>query len=103
LIPKPKSELIFARREEPYPAQPGRFSNAHRSLGYNYVSLADLISTKLGSFLANPIRRSKDKTAVIELKRNGLPRSIPGLHPAIKNLYCEIWEQVAAEPEGPRA
>jgi hypothetical protein len=73
------------------------------TLGYNYVTLADLVSTKLGSYLANPIRRLKDKAAVIEFIKNGLARDIPGIDPAVQRLYHQTWDEIAAEPEGPRA
>ena len=65
-------------------------------LGYNYVTLPELISTKLGSFLEGDIDRLKDKVAVIELiKANELPRDFPGLDPAIQGLYHEIWDERA--------
>jgi len=67
-----------------------------------YLNLPDLISVKLGSFLASPVRRTKDKADVVELMvRNNLSRDLAGIHPAVQALYVEIWDAIQSEPEGP--
>lgn len=67
-----------------------------------FLSLPDLISVKLGSFVASPARRTKDKADVVELIiRNNLSRDIEGIHPAVQDLYFETWDAIEAEPEGP--
>ena len=71
-------------------------------LGHIYISLPDLISVKLGSFISNPMRRAKDKADVIELTiRNHLSRNLAGIHRAVQQLYIETWDAIKAEPEGP--
>jgi hypothetical protein len=67
-----------------------------------YINLPDLISVKLGSFLSSPVRRSRDKTDVIELIiRNGLPRDLAGIALPVQSLYFELWDAIQAEPEPP--
>jgi hypothetical protein len=69
---------------------------------YAFVSLPDLISIKLGSFLSSPVRRGQDKVDVIQLiMRNKLPRDLQGIDPAVQALYLETWDAIEAEPEGP--
>ena len=69
---------------------------------YAYLSLPDLISVKLGSFLGSPARRTKDKADVVELIiRNNLRRDFEGLHTAVQSLYVEIWDAIQSEPAAP--
>lgn len=61
------------------------------------VSLEDLISLKLDSWVNNPTRRLKDKADVIELiKARKLPRDL-AVHPAMRTLYIETWNALEAE------
>jgi hypothetical protein len=69
--------------------------------GQQYVTLPELISTKLGSFMSHPVHRLKDKVTVVELIKLGLPRELIGLDQAIKSLYQTLWDELAAEPAGP--
>src|ERR1051326_9602838 len=69
---------------------------------HGYVSLPDLISIKLGSFLSSPARRARDRADVVELiLRNKLTRELEGIDSAVQALYVEIWDAIEAEPEGP--
>ena len=73
-------------------------------MGYHYVSLPDLISLKLGSYISNPARRGKDRTAVEELiMRTSLSRNLSGLNPAVQDVYYQLWDAIQAEPPGPEA
>jgi len=61
------------------------------------ISLEDLISLKLDSWVNSPNRRLKDKADVIELiKYRKLPRDI-AVNPAICALYLETWDALQAE------
>ena len=72
-------------------------------MGYRYVSLPELISLKLGSYLANPARRGKDRAAVEELiMRASLPRDLPGIEVSVAAKYLELWDAIQAEPLGPQ-
>jgi hypothetical protein len=62
-----------------------------------FVSLEDLISLKLDSWSASPVRRHKDKTDVIELiKYRNLPRNL-AVNPAVRALYTKTWDALQAE------
>jgi hypothetical protein len=62
------------------------------------VKLEDLISLKLDSWSASPIRRHRDKTDVIELiLRRKLPTDL-GVARAVRDLYVETWNSIQAEP-----
>ena len=61
------------------------------------VRLEDLISLKLDSWAGAPVRRHRDKTDVIELiKYRRLPRDL-AVQPAVRALYLETWDALAAE------
>jgi hypothetical protein len=71
-------------------------------MGFHYVDLESLVSTKLGSHLSS-LRRLKDKADVGELiQRQNLPRDL-AVDPAVQLVYVTFWDQIAAEPEGPQA
>jgi hypothetical protein len=62
-----------------------------------FVSLETLISLKLDSWSNSPNRRHKDKTDVIELiKALHLPREL-AVESAVRGLYLETWDALAAE------
>ncbi len=62
-----------------------------------FVSLEKLISLKLDSWNNSPTRRHKDKTDVIELiKASHLAREL-GVDEAVRALYFETWDALAAE------
>ena len=62
-----------------------------------FVSLEKLISLKLDSWSNSPNRRHKDKSDVIELiKELHLPRAF-GVDEAVRHLYHETWDGLAAE------
>ena len=62
-----------------------------------FVSLETLISLKLDSWSNSPNRRLKDKADVIELiKELHLPREF-GVDEAVRHLYHETWDGLAAE------
>ncbi len=64
---------------------------------FQFVSLEDLISLKLDSWSASPVRRHKDKTDVIELiKYRKLPRDL-AVAPAVGALYTETWDALQNE------
>ena len=61
------------------------------------VSVEDLISLKLDSWSGSPVRRLKDKSDVVEiLKNRKLPRDL-AVAPAVRHLYLETWDGLAAE------
>jgi hypothetical protein len=63
-----------------------------------FVSLEKLISLKLDSWSNSPSRRLKDKADVIELiKALHLPREL-AVDEAVRPLYFETWDALAAEP-----
>jgi len=71
------------------------------------VSLEDLVSLKLDSYLRSPARRGQDRTDVEKLIiNNRLPRDLM-VHPAMAAKYNEVWDAIAAEsaadPEMPEA
>ena len=62
-----------------------------------FVSLEQLVSLKLDSWLNSPNRRLKDKADVVELiKALHLPRELP-VDDAVRSLYLESWDALAAE------
>jgi hypothetical protein len=62
-----------------------------------FVSLEKLISLKLDSWANTPNRRLKDKADVIELiKALQLPREL-GVDEAVRAIYRETWDALAAE------
>jgi hypothetical protein len=62
------------------------------------VTLEELISLKLDSWASNPTKRLKDKADVVELiLRRKLPRDL-AVAPAVRALYLETWNALAAEP-----
>ena len=62
-----------------------------------FVSLEKLVSLKLDSWFHSPNRRLKDKADVIELiKALRLPREL-AVDEAVRPLYLETWDALAAE------
>jgi len=62
-----------------------------------FVTLERLISLKLDSWSNSPTRRLKDKADVIELiKALHLPRDL-AVDDAVRPLYGETWDALAAE------
>ena len=68
-----------------------------------FITLEQLISLKLDSWLGSPARRIKDKADVTELilARN-LPRDL-NVHLAVRAAYEETWDALKREGPGPRA
>lgn len=61
------------------------------------ITLEDLISLKLDSWVNSPLRRHKDKTDVIELiTRRHLPRNL-AVATVVTDLYLETWDGLEAE------
>lgn len=61
------------------------------------VGLPELISLKLDSSRISPLRRSRDRTDVIELvTRRKLPREL-AVAPVVRELYLELWDALKAE------
>ncbi len=62
-----------------------------------FVSLEKLLSLKLDSWSNSPNRRLKDKADVVELiKALHLPREL-AVDEAVRSLYLETWDALAAE------
>lgn len=62
-----------------------------------YISLPDLISIKLDSWLQNRERRAKDMADVAELiQRLDLPRAFKA-HPETQAEYLRIWDEINAD------
>jgi hypothetical protein len=63
------------------------------------VTLEEIISLKLDSWVRRPHGRGQDKVDVTKLiKANRLPRNFP-VHPAMAAHYCQIWDDLAAEDQ----
>jgi hypothetical protein len=61
------------------------------------ISLPELISLKLDSWVHSPTRRLKDKADVVELiTRRHLPRDL-AVQPVVRSLYEEIWDALQQE------
>lgn len=61
------------------------------------VTLEELISLKLDSWVNNPAKRLRDKADVTELiLRRGLPRTL-AINPAVASLYLETWDAIQSE------
>ena len=61
------------------------------------VSLPDLVSLKLDSYRASPLRRAKDFADVTELIQwKRLPRDLPVAAP-VRQLYLDTWDGLKAE------
>lgn len=62
-----------------------------------FIALPELISLKLDSWSNTPLRRSQDRTDVIQLiARRNLPREL-AVAPVVRGLYLEIWDGLQAE------
>jgi hypothetical protein len=62
-----------------------------------FVSLEQLISLKLDSWINSPMLHLTDKTHVIGLIiRRKLPRDL-AIHEAVRGLYVETWDAIKAE------
>jgi hypothetical protein len=61
------------------------------------ITLEQLVSLKLDSWVGSPSRRLKDKADVNELiLRHKLPRDL-AVHPAVRAPYIETWDALQAE------
>jgi hypothetical protein len=61
------------------------------------VTLEELISLKLDSWINSPLRRLKDKADVVELiARRQLPRGL-AVAAVVRDLYLETWDGLEAE------
>ena len=62
-----------------------------------FVALPELISLKLDSWSNTPLRRSQDKSDVIQIIINrNLPRDL-AVASVVRELYLEIWDGLQAE------
>ncbi|PWU13948.1 MAG: hypothetical protein C5B50_18375 [Verrucomicrobia bacterium] len=62
------------------------------------VTMEELIGLKLDSYVRATATRGQDKADVEKLIiNNRLPRELPGIHPAMVDLYHQIWDAIAAE------
>jgi hypothetical protein len=62
-----------------------------------FITIEELISLKLDSWKVSPLRRTRDKSDVIELiSRRKLPREL-AVAPAVKDVYVGIWDGLQAE------
>lgn len=87
----PAGEVLKNGCKVPFP-QSGKVAEK-----FQIASLEDLISLKLDSWSASPVRRHKDKTDVIELiARRKLPRDL-AVAPVVRALYTETWDALQAE------
>ena len=88
----PAGRVLKQGCQVPFPAPPEVWDQPR------FVSLQKLISLKLDSWFHSPTRRHKDKTDVIELiKALHLPRDF-AVDQAVRALYFETWDALAAEP-----
>ena len=62
-----------------------------------FITLEQLISLKLDSWVNSPLRRLRDKTDVVELIiRRKLSRNL-AVHQAVQGLFLETWDAIEAE------
>jgi hypothetical protein len=62
-----------------------------------FITLEQLISLKLDSWVNSPLRRSRDRTDVIELIiRRKLSRDL-AVQQAVQDVYRETWDALKAE------
>jgi hypothetical protein len=58
------------------------------------LTLEQLISSKLSTYIGVGIRRLRDYSDVVELiQANHLPREF-GVDPKVRDLYCQTWDQL---------
>jgi hypothetical protein len=87
----PAAQVLKAGCKVPFPAP----TTASEHL--QFVTLEDLISLKLDSWVRSPLRRLRDKTDVVELiLRRKLPRGLAVLA-AVREMYLETWDAIEAE------
>lgn len=68
-----------------------------------FITIEQLISLKLDSWMGSPARRIKDKADVTELIfASALPRDL-NVHLAVRKAYEELWDALQREGPGPRA
>jgi len=60
-----------------------------------YVDAATLVSLKLASCLAEPIKRAKDQADVVELIKFGLPQALP-VADSVRAEYARLWSVLHA-------
>jgi hypothetical protein len=88
----PAGKVLRAGCNVPFP-QPTEIATKPR-----FITLGQLVSLKLDSWVNSPARRLKDKADVVELiKSKNLPRDL-GVDPAVKTLYVETWDALQADP-----
>jgi hypothetical protein len=63
-----------------------------------YVDAVTLISLKLDAHLSDPIRRSKDLTAVVELLKTAKYGKDLPVHPAVQAEYLRVWAGLFEKP-----
>lgn len=67
------------------------------------VTVEELVSLKLDSWKHNQARRLRDRSDVTELIiRASLPRNL-AVAEVVREDYLKLWDDIAAEPEGPPA
>ncbi len=87
----PAGRVLRRGCKVPFP-QPGKVTEQ-----IQMVTLEDLISLKLDSWVGSPVRRHKDKTDVIELiKYRNLPRDL-AVNSAVRAYYLETWDALQNE------
>lgn len=88
----PAGKVLRAGCQVPFP-QPTEVAETPR-----FISLGQLVSLKLDSWVNSPTRRLKDKSDVIELIKNKhLPRDL-AVAEAVSQLYTSTWDALQAEP-----
>ncbi len=96
----PAGKCLDQRCKVPFPAPDS-------NLVMHPVTLEQLISLKLDSWLIYPVRRDQDKVDVRKLiENNGLPRDLV-IDPAMQATYQALWDELSAEtaadPEMPES
>ncbi len=87
----PAGQVLKRGCKVPFP-QPTKVSEV-----LQIVTLEELISLKLDSWVNSPLRRLKDKADVIELiTRRQLPRDL-AIAAVVRDLYTETWDGLQAE------
>ena len=87
----PAGRVLKVGCQVPFPA-PKRSSDH-----LQFITLEQLISLKLDSWVNSPLRRHRDKTDVIELiVRRKLSRNL-AIHQAVRDIYRDTWDALKAE------
>ena len=62
-----------------------------------YLTLTDLISVKVSSYIGSPFDRARDYSDVVELVKANRPLRDLAVNPMVRDEYHKIWDGLHAE------